>query len=317
MGKAKNTLLGLLLGASSLLSSPNVVERQIGWEGHYIKPISTPITVNNGHAWFGAGNTLHAVDARSGLDVLSEETGENPLPAGMTENFNVRSIVHADIDEDPEKETIVALGDGRVSLYDLKEGKYENTKIKVAKKILGGAAVINKTIVVTGYDGKVFGLGKKGWEFDTEDLIYGRPVVAKDKVLVATDRGLLYCLNSQGKVQWKQRYSELYSAGSWRINVTPYVRDGMVVMNSLQNLNTRSGMKTFDLETGIEGETLHERIMFDGFDLDSERIFKEHRKQFMKKVKALRKKKDSLLQVGEHENVLFYGTKNGLVGIIQ
>src|SRR6266568_3746578 len=82
--------------------------------------------------------------------------------------------------------------------------------------------------------------GERRWEFRTDGLARGRPVVANGRVYAATESGRLHCVSiSSGTEEWTIRY------GKGRMHLFPRVQSGCVYL-----LDGQRHLSAFDQDTG-------------------------------------------------------------------
>ena len=89
--------------------------------------------------------------------------------------------------------------------HDTKTGK-ENWKTTLRSKVDSSPVIVGDRVYIGSNDGRLYGLhladGKIVWEKQLNGGIIGSPAVAFGRLVVATDRGVVYCL---GKKETSQK----------------------------------------------------------------------------------------------------------------
>jgi outer membrane protein assembly factor BamB len=100
------------------------------------------------------------------------------------------------------KEGIVVVGSRsrRVDAFDPATGK-ELWSFATKQRIDSSPVIVGKTVYVGAADGRLYGLelktGKQVFEHQATGGFSGSPAVAEGKLVIATDRGVVYCFGSK------------------------------------------------------------------------------------------------------------------------
>jgi outer membrane protein assembly factor BamB len=69
------------------------------------------------------------------------------------------------------------------------------------QRVDGSPVVVGQRVFVGSADGRLYALnlmdGKESWQFEGEGGFLGSPAVADNRLVIATDRGVVYCLGEK------------------------------------------------------------------------------------------------------------------------
>ena len=184
-----------------------------------------------------------------------------------------------------EDKLIIGGDDGYLHLLNQKDGK-ENWKFKSKGIIRSSAAVVNNMIVAGDMDGILYALdiktGKEKWNYRTlgdsldnekfgfdRKAILSSTVISENKILFGSRDGILYCVNTNGKFQWKMDHRI-----SWVIS-TVAIKDTIVVTGTsdghfVQAVNLNTGKEIWKTQTNTlfwsSPTIVGDKVYIGGFD---------------------------------------------------
>ncbi len=178
-------------------------------------------TVSGGVVYYGALNTLHALDARTGERLWKADPGSTPLGTPAV----ARGMVYIrELDNWPFT---------RLSAVDVKSGRRQWVSRMFSKEAVArftSPAVGDGAVYVTRGDGTVFALdgrsGRERWNSRKGLAGEATPAVGDGMVFVGGDHGWLHALDAEtGRIAWKSK------TGSG-VLTSPVISNGMVCVGS-------------------------------------------------------------------------------------
>jgi outer membrane protein assembly factor BamB len=217
------------------------------WHFHIEAPLRCTPTIVAGHVLLaGCDSKLHLIDVTSGTETgavgIDAPTGSTAAAGDRRVYFGTEggTFYAIDLPADSDKPPVVAW-------------TYRDPE---RSQPIRSAAAANEHLVVYGSQGKaVFGLnptdGKLIWKLPTQSRVDSSPVIAGERVVAATDRGVLYLIDvKSGEAKWQ------FEAGG-HFAGSPAVVDGRIVIPNADGTLYCFGAK--DLKTKrIEQETTEE-----------------------------------------------------------
>src|SRR4029078_12838304 len=184
-----------------------------------------------------------------------------------------------------ENKLIIGGDDGYLYLLNQSDGKII-WKFKSHGIIRSTAAVFDNTVVFGDMDGTLYALdvkdGKEKWNFKTmgdslknenfgfdRKAILSSPVVHGDKIIFGSRDGILYCVDTNGKLLWKMDHHI-----SWVIS-TVAVKDSFVVTGTsdghfVQAVNINTGKEIWKTQTNTlfwsSPAIIGKKVYIGGFD---------------------------------------------------
>jgi outer membrane protein assembly factor BamB len=190
------------------------------WHFHIEAPLRCTPTIVAGHVLLaGCDSKLHLIDASNGEETSSvaidAPTGSTAAGRDSRVYFGTEGGTFYGIDVPAEADKPPTIG---WTFRDPQRGQP-----------IRSAAAITEHLVTYGAQGKaIFGLnpadGKQLWKVPTQTRVDSSPVIAADRVVAATDRGVLYLIDAKsGEVKWQ------FEAGG-HFAGSPAVVDGWIVI---------------------------------------------------------------------------------------
>jgi outer membrane protein assembly factor BamB len=190
------------------------------WHFHIEAPLRCTPTIVAGHVLLaGCDSKLHLIDVSDGTETstvaIDAPTGSTAAGREGRVYFGTEggTFYGIDLAADNNKPPAIAW-----SYRDPERGQP-----------IRSAAAVTKQLVTYGAQGKaVFGLspvdGKILWKLPTRSRVDSSPVIAGDRVVAATERGVLYLIDAKtGEVKWQ------FEAGG-HFTGSPAVVDGRIVI---------------------------------------------------------------------------------------
>ncbi|MGD9648477.1 MAG: PQQ-binding-like beta-propeller repeat protein [Pirellulales bacterium] len=203
------------------LACLNVADGQKRWDFKIEAPLRCTPTIADGQILLaGCDSKLHLIDASTGKE--SSTIGID-APTGATAAYRDGRVYFG-----TEGGTFYAIelpkdGQSAKILWTYKDEKRGQP--------IRAAAAVTDSLVVYGSQGKaIYGLdretGEVKWTVPTRTHVDSSPVIAGDKVVAATIRGVLYVIDAKtGSVDWQ------YDAGG-SFTASPVVVDGQIIIGN-------------------------------------------------------------------------------------
>ena len=204
------------------LACLNEKDGQTKWTFHIEAPLRCTPTISNGRVVLaGCDSRLHLINVADGKETDSVEidgpTGSTPAMRDQRVFFGTEGGTFFAIQ-------IPSAAGEKASVA----WKYQDAK---RSQPIRTAAAVSDRLIVYGSQGKaIYGLepatGAEKWKLPTRSRVESSPVIAGDRVIVATTTGKIYVLGTAtGDVKWE------YDAGGG-FTASPAVVDGRIILGN-------------------------------------------------------------------------------------
>ena len=257
----------------------NKKNEHVKWRFNTGYAIHSSATASNGKIFFADNKqTVYALDENTGKLIWKFDMGTRLEYPWRFDYYYSSPVLH-------ENKLIIGGDDGYLHVLNQNDGK-EIWKFKAKGVIRSTASLFDGAIVVGDMEGSLYAVdlttGKEKWNFktlgdslDSRDFGYDRkailssPVVAQNKILFGCRDGILYCINTSGKLIWKMDHHI-----SWVIS-TVAVKDSFVVTGTsdghfVQAVNINTGKEIWKTQTNTlfwsSPAIIGKKVYIGGFD---------------------------------------------------
>ena len=204
-------------------------EGELVWSYQIGDQIRCSPTIVEGRVFLaGCDGVLHIVDVTKGEKIdgvdIEGPTGATPAALGDRVFFGTESGTFFAVDWKEARiawrfddqasampirgapavtDSLVIVGgqNRRVYAFDPEKGGDPVWEFATKQRVDGSPVVVGQRVFVGSADGRLYALnlmdGKESWQFEGEGGFLGSPAVADNRLVIATDRGVVYCLGEK------------------------------------------------------------------------------------------------------------------------
>ncbi len=222
-------------GVKNFIAGYDFITGEFKWKKSMEKIISSPVIKDNMVFYCTAKGNIYKVDPETGNNLwlyknkfpvhTSPSCLKNILLVGDVKgylialdiisgeliwNFKTEGGIYSDISVFNDK---IFFGSDDYNFYCLDTAGVLVWKKNLNTKFLSSSTFIDKSVICSGINGKIYSLnisdGDIIWEYQTKGTISASPVLNKDKIFIGSYDGFFYCLDAKkGELLWKYELVE-------------------------------------------------------------------------------------------------------------